>query len=63
MWLSIGALVDIIFSLLDISIFWQTIAFLIIGVVIISIGYPWAKKKRFNIVSEEGRDTKLLAIS
>lgn len=45
MWLSIGALVAIIFSLLDISILWQIIAFLIIGVATISIGYPWAKKK------------------
>ena len=43
MWLSIGALVAIILSLLDVSILWQIIAFLI--VITISIGYPWAKKK------------------
>lgn len=45
MWLSIGALAAIILSLLGISILWQIIAFLIVGVVTISIGYPWAKKK------------------
>ena len=45
MWLSIGALVAIILSLLDVSILWQIIAFLIVSVITISIGYPWAKKK------------------
>lgn len=45
MWLSIGSLAAIILSLLGISILWQVIAFLIVGVVTISIGYPWAKKK------------------
>ncbi|MDU5263406.1 MAG: NfeD family protein, partial [Clostridium celatum] len=45
MWLSIGALAAIILSLLGISVLWQVIAFLIVGVVTISIGYPWAKKK------------------
>ncbi|MDU4882118.1 NfeD family protein [uncultured Clostridium sp.] len=45
MWLSIGALAAIILSLLGISVLWQIIAFLIVGVVTISIGYPWAKKK------------------
>ena len=45
MWLSIGALVAIILSLLGISVLWQVIAFLVVGVVTISIGYPWAKKK------------------
>ena len=45
MWLLIGALAAIILSLLGISVLWQVIAFLIVGVVTISIGYPWAKKK------------------
>ncbi len=45
MWLSIGALVAIIFSLLGLSIVWQIISFLIVSVITISIGYPWAKKK------------------
>ena len=45
MWLSIGALAAIILSLLGISVLWQVIAFLVVGVVTISIGYPWAKKK------------------
>ncbi|MBS6184512.1 MAG: NfeD family protein [Clostridium celatum] len=45
MWLSIGALVAIILSLLSVSILWQIIAFLIVSVITISIGYPWAKKK------------------
>ena len=45
MWFSIGALVAIILSLLGLSILWQIIAFLIVSVITISIGYPWAKKK------------------
>ena len=45
MWLSIGAIAAIILSLLGISVLWQVIAFLVVGVVTISIGYPWAKKK------------------
>ena len=45
MWFSIGALVAIILSLLGLSVIWQIIAFLVIGVANVSIGYPWAKKK------------------
>ena len=45
MWFSIGALVAIILSLLGVSITWQIIAFLVVGVATVSIGYPWAKKK------------------
>ena len=45
MWFSLGALVAIILSLLNFTVLYQIIAFLIIGVVTISIGYPWAKKK------------------
>ena len=45
MWFSIGALVAIILSLLGLSVIWQIIAFLVVGVATVSIGYPWAKKK------------------
>ena len=45
MWFSLGALVAIILSLLNFTVRYQIIAFLIIGVTTISIGYPWAKKK------------------
>lgn len=45
MWFSIGALVAIILSLLSVSITWQIVAFLVVGVATVSIGYPWAKKK------------------
>ena len=45
MWFSLGALVAIILSLLNFTVLYQIIAFLIIGVVTISIGYPLAKKK------------------
>ena len=45
MWFSIGALVAIILSLLGLSVTWQIIAFLVVGVATVSIGYPWAKKK------------------
>ena len=45
MWFSIGALVAIILSLIGVSVTWQIVAFLIIGVATVSNGYPWAKKK------------------
>ena len=45
MWFSLGAIVAIILSLLNFTVLYQIIAFLIIGVVTIYIGYPWAKKK------------------
>lgn len=45
MWFSLGALVAIILSLLNFTVLYQIIAFLIIGFVTISIGYPLAKKK------------------
>lgn len=45
MWFSIGALVAIILSLLNVSIVWQIIAFLVTGIATVSVGYPWAMKK------------------
>lgn len=45
MWFSLGAFVAIILSLIGISVAWQIVAFLVIGVATVSIGYPWAKKK------------------
>lgn len=45
MWFAIGALVAIILSLIGASVTVQIIAFLIVGLVTVSIGYPWAKKK------------------
>ena len=45
MWLSLGAIFAIILSLFEVTVVWQIIAFLIVGVATVSIGYPWAKKK------------------
>lgn len=45
MWFSLGAIVAIMLSLLEISVAWQIVAFLAVGVATVSIGYPWAKKK------------------
>ena len=45
MWFSLGAIVAIMLSLLEISVAWQIVAFLVVGVATVSIGYPWAKKK------------------
>ena len=45
MWFSAGAIVAIILSLLGVSMMWQIIAFLLVGVATVSVGYPWAKKK------------------
>ncbi len=42
---SLGAFVAIILSLIGISVAWQIVAFLVMGVATVSIGYPWAKKK------------------
>ena len=43
MWFSLGAIVAIMLSLLEISVAWQIVAFLVVGVATVSIGYPWAK--------------------
>ena len=45
MWFSLGAIVAIILSLFEVTVVLQIIAFLIVGVATVSIGYPWAKKK------------------
>ena len=45
MWFSLGAFVAIILSLIGISVAWQIVAFLVMGVATVSIGQPWAKKK------------------
>lgn len=45
MWFSIGAVAAIILSLIGLSMEVQILAFLIIGIIMVSIGYPWAKKK------------------
>ena len=45
MWFSLGAIVAIILSLFEVTVVWLIIAFLIVGVATVSIGYPWAKKK------------------
>ncbi len=45
MWFSLGAIVAIMLSLLEISVAWHIVAFLVVGVATVSIGYPWAKKK------------------
>lgn len=45
MWFAIGALVAIILSMLGFSIGLQIISFLVVGIITVCIGYPWAKKK------------------
>lgn len=45
MWFSLGALVAIILSFFGVSMAWQFIVFLVTGIILIAIGYPWAKKK------------------
>lgn len=45
MWLSIGALIAIILSFFGIDIIWQFIVFIITSIILIVVGYPWAKKK------------------
>ena len=44
MWFSIGAIAAIILSLLGLAIKIQILAFLIIGIAMVCVGYPWAKK-------------------
>lgn len=45
MWFSIGAVVAIILSFFGVTMAWQIIIFLITGIILIALGYPWAKKK------------------
>lgn len=45
MWFSIGALVAIVLSMLGFPMGIQIISFLVVGIITVSIGYPWAKKK------------------
>lgn len=45
MWFAIGAAVAIIFSLIGLSVAWQILAFLVVGVIMVSIGYPYVKNK------------------
>ena len=45
MWFSIGAIAAIILSLLGLAIKIQILAFLIIGIAMVCVGYTWAKKK------------------
>ncbi|MBM6860485.1 NfeD family protein [Clostridium saudiense] len=45
MWFSIGALAAIIISFFGASMAWQFIVFLTMGIILIVVGYPWAKKK------------------
>jgi membrane protein implicated in regulation of membrane protease activity len=45
MWFSIGALLAIILAFIEVSIVWQLIVFLVTGIILIILGYPWAKKK------------------
>ena len=45
MWFSLGALAAIILSFVGLSMPWQFIVFLVTSIVLIAVGYPWAKKK------------------
>ena len=45
MWFSIGAIAAIILSLLGCSVGAQIAIFLIVGIICMAVGYPWAKKK------------------
>lgn len=43
--LGIGAVVAAILSFFGVALIGQIIAFLVVGIIAIAIGYPWAKKK------------------
>ena len=45
MWFSIGAIVSVILALIGLSVKLQILAFLVIGIIMLCFGYPWAKKK------------------
>lgn len=45
MWFALGALVAIVLSMLGFSMGIQIISFLVVGIITVSVGYPWAKKK------------------
>lgn len=45
MWFALGALVATVLSLLGATFVCQVIAFLVVGIATICIGYPWARKR------------------
>lgn len=45
MWFAIGALVAIILSMLGFSMPIQIISFLVVGIITVCFGYPWARRK------------------
>ncbi|AOR23128.1 NfeD family protein [Clostridium taeniosporum] len=47
-WFSIGAIASIFAAGLKVSFLFQVIIFLVIGIISISIGYPWIRKKYKN---------------
>lgn len=47
-WFSIGALASIVAASLQINFVYQVIIFLVVGIISISIGYPWIQKKYKN---------------
>ena len=49
-WFSVGAIVAMIGSFIGLSFGVQVIIFLVISLITVSLGYPWAKKKFKNSV-------------
>lgn len=45
MWFSVGALVALILSLFGVNMTIQVVTFLVVGILTVVLGYPWAKKK------------------
>lgn len=45
MWFALGAFVATLLSLLGVSFAYQVIAFLVVGIATVCIGYPWARKR------------------
>lgn len=45
MWFSVGALVALILSLFGVNMTIQVVTFLVVGILTVALGYPWAKKK------------------
>ena len=52
MWFSVGAIVALILSLFGVNMTVQVATFLIVGILTVVVGYPWAKKKFKDNISK-----------
>lgn len=45
MWFTVGALINVVLAIFNVSFLCQIIVFFVVGIIMVIIGYPWAKRK------------------